>query len=43
VDTDENDRRLELLHQNVMEYGTVYNTLAAGTTLAGRVERAGRS
>jgi len=40
VDTDENDRRLELLHQNVMKYGTVYNTLAAGTALSGTIRRA---
>lgn len=39
VDTDENDRRLELLHQNVMKYGTVYNTLAAGTTITGTIRR----
>ncbi|MDA8364737.1 MAG: OsmC family protein [Gammaproteobacteria bacterium] len=43
VDTDESDRRLELLHQNVMKYGTVYNTLAAGTELAGAIRRAGGS
>lgn len=41
VDTDENDRQLELLHQNVMKFGTVYNTLAAGTTLTGTIRRAG--
>ena len=29
VDTDEADRRLELLHDNVKKYGTVFNTLAA--------------
>ncbi len=40
VDTHESDRRLELLHQNVMKYGTVYNTLAAGTELTGRIRRA---
>jgi uncharacterized OsmC-like protein len=43
VDTDESDRRLELLHQNIRKYGTVYNTLAAGTRLAGKVRRAGGS
>lgn len=41
VDTDENDKRLELLHQNVMKFGTVYNTLAAGTELTGAIRRAG--
>jgi uncharacterized OsmC-like protein len=39
VDTDENDRRLELLHQNVVKFGTVYNTLAAGTALTGEIRR----
>ena len=43
IDTDESDRRLELLHQNVIKYGTVYNTLAAGTELAGKIRRAGGS
>ena len=42
VDTDEKDRQLELLHQNVMKFGTVYNTLAAGTVLTGRICRAGK-
>ena len=40
VDTDENDRRLELLHQNVRKYGTVSNTIAAATKLEGSVARA---
>jgi uncharacterized OsmC-like protein len=39
VDTDESDRRLELLHTNVRKYGTVSNTLAAATTLTGTVRR----
>ncbi len=39
VDTDEADRRLELLHSNVRKYGTVYNTLAAGTKLTGTLRR----
>ena len=39
VDTDENDHRLELLHDNVKKYGTVYNTVEAGTQLAGVVKR----
>ena len=41
IDTDESDTRLELLHTNVMKYGTVYNTLTAGTELGGRIRRAG--
>lgn len=40
VDTDENDRRLELLHQNVRKYGTVSNTIAAATKLEGNIARA---
>jgi len=40
VDTDESDTRLELLHQNVRKFGTVYNTLAAGTKLTGDIRRA---
>ena len=27
VDTDELDRRLDLLHENVKKYGTVFNTI----------------
>lgn len=40
VDTDESDARIALLHQNVMKFGTVYNTLAAGTTISGTIRRA---
>lgn len=39
VDSDEPDRRLELLHENVKRYGTVFNTVAPGTRLSGRLER----
>jgi len=39
VDTDENDRRLELLHTNVRKYGTISNTVAAATELTGRIVR----
>ncbi len=35
VDTDESERRLTLLHENVKKYGTVFNTLMPGTELAG--------
>ena len=41
VDTDEDDRRLELLHENVKRYGTVFNTIAPGTALSGTIRRAG--
>jgi uncharacterized OsmC-like protein len=41
VDTDEADHRLDLLHNNVKKYGTVFNTVAPGTELAGVLRRAG--
>lgn len=40
VDTDEDDRRLELLHTNVRKYGTISNTLARATLLEGSIKRA---
>jgi uncharacterized OsmC-like protein len=40
VDTDESEHRLELLHENVRKYGTVFNTVAPGTTLGGVLRRA---
>ena len=40
VDTDEDERRLELMHKNIRQYGTIYNTVAAGTELAGVLRRA---
>jgi uncharacterized OsmC-like protein len=39
VETDEDDRRLELLHQNVRKYGTISNTVAAATKLQGVIRR----
>ena len=33
VDTDEHDRRLDLLHQNVRKYGTISHTVTAATKL----------
>ena len=39
VDTDESDQRLSLLHENVKRYGTVFNTVAPGTTLVGILRR----
>lgn len=39
VDSDEPDRRLELLHENVKKYGTVFNTVAPGTELSGTLRR----
>lgn len=42
VDTDEKDERLELLHQNIKRFGTVFNTIAPGTELTGSVRRGER-
>ena len=39
VDSDESDRRLERLHDNVRKYGTVFNTVAPGTQLSGVLRR----
>lgn len=39
VDTDEIDRRLELLHYNVRNYGTISNTVAEATKLEGVIRR----
>lgn len=39
VDTDESDHRLNLLHDNVKKYGTVFNTVAPGTDLRGVLRR----
>ena len=39
VDTDESDRRLELLHDNVRKFGTISNTIAGATKLEGAIWR----
>lgn len=39
VDTDEDDRRLELLHLNVRKFGTISNTAAAALKLEGMIKR----
>jgi uncharacterized OsmC-like protein len=39
VDTDESDRRLELLHENVRKFGTISNTIADAVKLEGVVRR----
>lgn len=39
VDTEESDDRLRLLHENIKKYGTVFNTIAPGTDLAGEIRR----
>lgn len=40
VVSEENDRKLELMHENIRKYGTVYNTVAPGTQLSGTLCRA---
>lgn len=39
VDTDEDNHRLDLLHQNVRKYGTISNTVATATRLQGVIRR----
>ncbi len=39
IDTEEDDRRLELLHVNVRKYGTISNTVAAAAKLEGIIRR----
>ena len=43
IDTDEDDRRLDLMHHNVRKFGTVSNTVAAATKLEGKIVRASKS
>jgi len=43
VDTDESNRRLELLHTNLRKFGTISNTVAAATRLEGRIVHAAPS
>jgi uncharacterized OsmC-like protein len=40
VRTDEDERRLDLLHTNVRKYGTISNTVARATNLNGTIRRA---
>ena len=42
VETEEDDRRLELLHTNVRKYGTISNTVAQATKLEGTIRRTAR-
>ncbi|MBL7557956.1 MAG: OsmC family protein [Bdellovibrionaceae bacterium] len=39
VDSNEEDSRIELLHKNIKQYGTVFNTVAPGTNLTGTIRR----
>jgi uncharacterized OsmC-like protein len=40
VDSPDSDEKLALLHENLIKFGTVTNTIAAGTTLTGELVRA---
>lgn len=40
VSTQENDARLDLLHRNILKYGTISNTLSAAVPLTGTIRRA---
>ena len=40
VDSDESDQRLDLLHRNILKYGTISNTLSAAVPLEGSLRRA---
>ena len=39
LDTDESEQRLALLHSNLKKFGTVFNTVAPGTALAGTLAK----
>jgi uncharacterized OsmC-like protein len=40
VDSRESDQRLDLLHRNVLKYGTISNTLGASVPIEGTLRRA---
>jgi len=39
VDSTETDQRLDLLHRNILKYGTISNTLSAAVPLEGALRR----
>lgn len=39
VDSAESDQRLDLLHRNILKYGTISNTLALAVPLEGQLSR----
>ena len=41
VDSDESDQRLDLLHRNILKYGTISNTLTGAVPLEGTLARRG--
>ena len=40
VATGESDQRLDLLHRNILKYGTISNTLSGAVPLEGQIRRA---
>jgi uncharacterized OsmC-like protein len=41
IGTSADQAKLELLHKNLMKFGTIYNTIKSGTTLSGTISREG--
>ncbi len=39
VDSRESDQRLDLLHRNILKYGTISNTLSAAVPIEGTLRR----
>lgn len=39
IETPEEDRRLDLLHDNVKKFGTIFNTVSKGTNISGELVR----
>ncbi len=39
IETLEEDRRLDLLHDNVKKFGTIFNTVSKGTNISGELVR----
>ena len=39
VDSDESDQRLDLLHRNILKYGTISNTLSGAVPMEGHLRR----
>jgi len=37
LETDEPSHRVELLHRNILQYGTITNTLSAACNLSGEI------
>ena len=40
VDSDESEHKMNLMHENIRKYGTVYNTVLPGTLLSGKLIKA---